>query len=131
MRSALYYPHTHVSNSGLVKTALLLWDRLEYIVPWKHFPTHYSNHDLAEAMELIGRPHCPAPDEQREAHARLEEMISGPLPPQFYLRRDHRRNRSWEEEEPYEMYPEKLLPESWEILRRARVAGHLRDTDAR
>jgi hypothetical protein len=77
MRSALYYPHTHISNAGLIKTALLLWDHLEYIVPWTHFRVEYADRYVAEAMELIGKPHCPAPDEKREAHARFEELVNG------------------------------------------------------
>ncbi|HTC03038.1 MAG TPA: hypothetical protein VK749_06525 [Xanthobacteraceae bacterium] len=125
MRSALYYPHTHIQNEGLIKNALLLWDRLEYIVPWNHFRPHYRDRHIAEAMELIGVPHCPAPDEQREAHVRLEEFVQRRLPGEFYLRRSQGRRRTFGHEEPYEMYPEKLLPASWEILRKARMAGKL------
>jgi hypothetical protein len=127
MRSALYYPHTHISDTGLIKTALLLWDQLEYIVPWKHFHTRYSDHHIAEAMELIGQPHCPAADEQRNTHLRLEDLVNGPLPPQFYVS-SSRGRRDWQgEEAPYEMYSQKLLPKSWEVLRKARMAGKLRD----
>jgi len=78
-------------------------------------------------MELIGVPHCPAPDEQREAHVRLEEFVRQRLPGEFYLKRSSARRRAFDHEEPYEMYPEKLLPKSWEILRKARMAGRLLD----
>jgi hypothetical protein len=125
MRSALYYPHTHIQNESLIKTALLLWDRLEYIVPWDHFRSRYKERWIAEAMELIGVPHCPDPDEQREAHMRLEEFVQRRLPGEFYLSRGPGRRRSFDQEEPYEMYPEKLLPESWETLHKARMAGKL------
>src|SRR5581483_6738085 len=127
MRSALYYPHTRIRNAGLIKTALLLWDRLEYIVPWDHFRPDYRERDIAEAMELIGTAHCPGPDEKREAHLRLEEFVKRRLPGQFYLNRGLRRLHSWGPEEPYEMYPEKLLPESWKILHTARLAGKVPD----
>jgi hypothetical protein len=43
MRSALYYPHTSVDDEGIAKTALLLWDRLEFIVPWRGFLPDYEN----------------------------------------------------------------------------------------
>ena len=33
MITALYYPYTSIRNRGLVKTALLLWDSIECIVP--------------------------------------------------------------------------------------------------
>jgi hypothetical protein len=128
MRSALYYPHTHVQSAGLVQTALLLWDRLEYIVPWNDFRVSYDDRDVAEAMELIGAPHVPAKDEQREAHRRLDEILERPLPPPFYLRRGRRIQRDERDErESYTMYATKLLDVSWDRLRRAHIAGRLID----
>jgi hypothetical protein len=76
MRSALYYPHTAVASESIVKTALLLWDRLEFIVPWKGFQPHYSNREIARAMELIGVPHCPNNEEKRETHNLIEDLLS-------------------------------------------------------
>jgi len=121
MRSALYYPHTSIRNEHLVKTALLLWDHLEYIVPWPHFHAHHGGHDIRRAMELIGLPHCPADDEKEETHTRLKELVRRKLPLQFYFNRDH---RDWHDA-PYEIYPEKLFPESWRLLRDARMSGKL------
>ncbi len=121
MRSALYYPHTTIRNEHLVKTALLLWDRLEYIVPWPHFRSHHGSHDIERAMELIGKPHCPGDDEKQETHMRLKEVVSRKLPPQFYF--DRPRGRHVEER--YEIYPEKLFPNSWELLHEARLSGRL------
>jgi hypothetical protein len=121
MRSALYYPHTTVTNEHLVKTALLLWDRLEYIVPWPHFRSHHGSRGIAKAMELIGKPRCPGDDEKQEAHARLKEVVSRKFPPQFYFGR----RRGLHFEEHYEMYPEKLSPDSWDLLGKARLSGKL------
>jgi len=121
MRSALYYPHTSIRNEHLVKTALLLWDRLEYIVPWPHFHAHHGSHGIQRAMELIGASHCPDEDEKRETHTRLKELISRRLPPQFYLYR----GREHRHEDHYEIYPEKLFPESWRLLQEARMSGKL------
>jgi hypothetical protein len=125
MRSALYYPHTHIASIGLIKTALLLWDRLEYIVPSPSFHTHYPDRHVAEAMELIGRPHCPTRNEKQKAHRRLTDLVSGQLPAQFYL--NGTRDRLDGDRQGYEIYPEKLIPESWEILQKAKMAGALRD----
>jgi hypothetical protein len=118
MRSALYYPHTSIRNEKLVKTALLLWDRLEYIVPWPHFRSHHADIRVARAMELIGVPHFPDDDEKQEAHTRLKELVSRRLPPQFYFNR--RRSKEY-----FEMYPEKLLPDSWQLLQKVRLSGKL------
>lgn len=120
MRSALYYPHTTVRNEHLIKTALLLWDRLEYIVPWPRFRPHYGNRDVERAMDLIGVPHTPDEDEKRETHARLEELVSRRLPPQFYFRQQ----RGYPHDH-YEVHPQKFLPESWVLLEKANLSGEL------
>jgi hypothetical protein len=119
MRSALYYPHTTIENEGLVKTALLLWDRLEFIVPWENFRPHHADRQMARALELIGVPRCPDDNEKKEAHTRIKELIDGRLPPQFFL--DHRRRS----DEPYEVYPQKLLPKTWSLLQKASLSGKL------
>jgi len=122
MRSALYYPHTSIRNENLVKTALLLWDRLEYIVPWPHFRPNLTDSRIARAMELIGVPHYPDSDEKQEAHTRLEELLNRRLPPQFYFSR-----RS--SEDYFEIYPEKLLPGSWRLLQKVRLSSKLQNSD--
>jgi hypothetical protein len=121
MRSTLYYPHTTVKNEDLINTALLLWDRLEYIVPDPFFQPHYKRRDLATAIELVGVQRIPNEHEKQEAHARLKEVVSRKLPPQFYFSRRPEQNAA----EHYEIYPEKLLDESWELLRQARISGRL------
>jgi hypothetical protein len=103
---------------------LLLWDKLEYIVPDRYFRPNYANSDIARAMELIGEAHPPADDEKEEAHKRIEELVEKPLPPKFLLRRRGLPS------DVYQMYPEKLLPKSWELLHKARLAGKLQpDSD--
>jgi hypothetical protein len=119
MRSALYYPHTTIENEGLVKTALLLWDRLEFIVPWQGFQPRYRDRQMARAMELVGAPRCPDDNEKREAHTRIEELISDRLPPKFFLDRRRRPDDS------YEVYPQKFLPDTWSLLQKARLSGRL------
>ena len=125
MRSALYYPHTTVRNEGLIKTALLLWDRLEYIVPWPHFHSEYRSRSIAEAMELVGARHCPDDDEKRETHSKLKQLLDRKLPPHFYL--DRRGGEQYDDsfEDRYEMYSEKLWPNSWRLLQRKRMSGKL------
>jgi hypothetical protein len=119
MRSALYYPHTEVSSKNLVKTALLLWDKLEYIVPWADYRAHYHDPLIARAMELVGQAHVPNKAEMTETHAHVVELIGRVLPPQFFLSEE----MQWLHR--YELYPEKLLPETWRLLLKSRLAGPL------
>jgi hypothetical protein len=119
MRSALYYPHTTVDNTNLVKSALLLWDHLESIVPWSDFKHKYEDSEVARAMELIGVSHIPADDEKQATHERLEELTKSKFPPEVYFR-----PRTGGPEF-YEIYPEKLLDQSWELLKRKQLRGEL------
>jgi hypothetical protein len=115
MRSALYYPFTSVEDEALIKTALLLWDRLEFIVPWQSFRPEYHNRNIQQAMELIGVPHCPTDDEKKNAHKHVEELVSRHLPPHFYINKEGYR--------PYEIYPEKLMGETWRLLEESQLSG--------
>lgn len=116
MRSGLYYPHANVGSESVVKSALLLWDSLEYIVPSPDFRPQFGERGIARAMELLGEPHCPSDDEKREAHSRLKDVVERKLPAQFYFdRSQHGRS--------YEIYSEKLLRESWRMLLREGFSG--------
>ena len=88
MRSALYYPHTTIESADLVKSALFLWDRLEFIVPWEEFRPSYDDPNLARAMELIGAPRYPSDAEKSEAHEHVADLVSRTLPPKFYVSSD-------------------------------------------
>ena len=41
MLKALYYPSTTIRNKDLIKTSLLLWDKIECIVPSKDWKKDY------------------------------------------------------------------------------------------
>jgi hypothetical protein len=123
MRAALYYPHTSIENVDLVKTALLLWDKLEFIVPWQEFRTSYDDPLIARAMEIIGKGHCPSPDEQMETHRHIEQLIDRPLPPNFYYGTEQHRHQ---QDDVYEIYPQKLRPDTWDLLRKSKLSGSMR-----
>jgi hypothetical protein len=55
MLTALYYPHTTISP-GLVKNALFLWDRIEYIAPYDGFRPDYQDPELSEALQSFSVP---------------------------------------------------------------------------
>lgn len=117
MRSAVYYPHTSLDNAILVKSALLLWDELEFIVPWKDFDHKYEG-EIADAMKLIGVERYPSDEEKNEAHELLEEIFTRPLPDIFHY--DSVRRGNFED---YEIYPQKLLDQTWQMLERLRATG--------
>jgi hypothetical protein len=128
VRSALYYPHTTIRNHDLIRTGLLLWDRLEFIVPSDHYRPHYPSKRIAEAMELIGVGHRPNDEEKRDAHQNLRQAVARKLPPQFYFDRRapfsamNKDMRLGEIGAIYEMYPEKLFHRTWQMLRRAQLS---------
>jgi len=70
-------------------------------------------------MELIGKPRIPSLSEKNAAHSHIEELVQRDLPPQFY------RNSRSTGEPRYEVYPQKLLPQTWELLRDSDWSGEL------
>lgn len=118
MRSALYYPHTSIDDQAIIKTALLLWDRLEFIVPWSGFQPQYRNREIAQAMELVGAPRSPNDTEKRQTHQHIEELISRSLPPDFYFSRELERSGGH-----YEVYSQKFMYETWDMLERSRLVS--------
>lgn len=121
MFSALYYPHTELSTRSvtgqrILKRALLMWDRLEFIVPDPGYKPHYSDPLVAEAIEVIGVNHYPNDEEKAEAHNRIEELVTRPNVPEIFL---------YTGSDPYQVYPQKFLPDTWELLMNAKFAGPL------
>ncbi len=116
MRSALYYPYTSIQSEGLIRTSLLLWDRLHLMVPWDGFFPSYDNPDHARALELIGVQHVPTHEEKKQAHEIVEDFATRPLPEAFsYASKGH--GDDWP------VYAEKLLPETWQMLNMTGRAG--------
>src|ERR1017187_6504467 len=116
MRSALYYPHTTIANESILKRALLLWDKIEYISPWQGYGPDYGDPLFAEAAEIVAMPHVPSPEEQTQAHHQIEDLATSSLPDAFYF-------HSREAKRDYEIYPQKFLPETWRLLRQVQMAG--------
>jgi len=84
MRSALYYPHTHIQSEALLRTALLLWDNVAIVAPYPGFVPEYEERHFQEAFEIIGRCHYPTEQEKRNAHELIEDFATRPLPKAFY-----------------------------------------------
>ena len=116
MRSALYYPHSSIGSENILKTALLLWDNIEYIAPWQGFRPEYATRAQAEAAEIIARERVPSVEEKKKAHEEIEEFATRTLPEAFMF-------QGVEQNGDYEIYPQKLLPETWHLLREMHIAG--------
>jgi len=67
-------------------------------------------------MEIIGVPHPPSASEKQEAHELIEDLATSALPQVFYY-------RPQDEDGGYEIYPQKFLESTWEMLIGLRLAG--------
>ena len=115
MQSALYYPFTGPERESFLKTALFLWDSVDFIVPFRGFRPHGKTKEEVEALEIVGRSYVPTKKDKRNAHDELTNLCSGPLPDKL----------AFELERPdlaYDFYPQKLLHGTWEMLSQSRLA---------
>lgn len=112
MRSALYYPHTRIQDQSLLRTALLLWDSVEVLLPWEQFEPDYRTRAEAEAMELIGKKCIPTEPQKREAEQKILGFVESGLPEAFFYVPG---KKAWN------IYPQKLLPRTWEALIKAGI----------
>jgi hypothetical protein len=118
MLTALYYPHTDVRNTLVLKNALLLWDKLETIVPesnWQpyRFADKYSN----EAVDLIVSPRKPNDREKTEAHEVLQRKYEAGEIAKLIASTPQDLHRN-----PYLIYPDKFMRETWRMLTRTGMA---------
>lgn len=121
MQSALYYPFTGPEHESFLKSALFLWDTVDFIVPYDGFRPYGISRDAEEALEIIGRSYVPTEKDKKNAHAELKDICNGSLPSKlnFELERPDRA---------YDFYPEKLLHETWEMLAESKLAKVVSDS---
>lgn len=117
MRLALYYPHTEIQSVDLLRSALLLWDEIAVVAPWDGYRPTYQHPDFQRAFELIGRCLVPSETVRKKTHEFVEDFATRQLPPAF------RYAAVEDPSEAYEVYPQKLLPETWGLLQDAGLAG--------
>jgi hypothetical protein len=118
MERALYFPHTTPRDKTVLKEALLLWDELEFIIPWDGFIDHHADRETRAALEIIGRPIAPSIPTKRRTHRRIKELIRDRLPSKYLFRPGERAAP---------IYADKLAPETWEMLLRGEmIAGEFR-----
>jgi len=122
IRSAVYYPYTELRSSSLLRTCLLLWDDVKFIVPLDPDKEKYKfNYDekplFQRAIEAIGIPHYPTPDEKRAAHEIIYDFATRQLPEAFAYKDD------LPVFEDSQVFPDKFLDDTWQILSEAKLVG--------
>ena len=95
---------------NLLKTALLLWDKIEYIVPDEYIRARSNDKNVQEALEVISFPHQPTSEEKRLAHNQIVDLVKSGLPKWFMFFPEN-------EKLIYDIYPPKFLQETWEVIR--------------
>jgi len=115
MQSALYYPFTGPERESFLKTALFLWDTVDFIVPYHGFNPHGKSKEEDEALEIIGRAYVPTENDKRNAHDELDKLCRGPISKRFKFKLK-------KPEALFDFYPQKLLHKTWEMLSRSRLA---------
>ena len=116
VNSSLYYPFTQPSR-GYLKTALFLWDTMDVIVPYKGFSLQGRTNEETEAIQIVGRTYVPTDQNKRDAHEELESLCKSTHFARLKLGND--------ENPDYEFYPQKLMPETWDMLRQSKFANTL------
>ena len=118
MLSALYFPHTEIADVALMKTSLLLWDEVIVIAPFPGYEPRYDRNDpIGRAFGTIGRCHPPTEDERTKAHDLIIDFATS--------QRDERFQYASlkNPEDVYELYPQKLLMQTWSDLKTLGFVG--------
>ena len=105
-----------IEDENILKSGLLLWDKIEFIAPDEGMLAWHSNPEAAEACELITTPHVPSEEDKQLANDAILELVTSELPSDFLFEETDPENR-------FSIYPQKFLPETWDALRQTKLAG--------
>ena len=110
--SGMQYTQTRSDDVSVLKTAHLLWDELQFIVPYHEFKLRSESNDplVDEAHELIGKPHVPTESEKKQVHEQVVELLTAQDSQLFLMQTV---NASGEQDE---IYPQKIAGEAWKEL---------------
>ena len=113
VRSAIYYPEIEISSEETMRNALLLWDEVKVIVPYPEYEPRYDASDtMRAAWELIGDTFHPDQHQKEQADRNIRASLQNDPIIELY-REDVVASA---ESAPFEIWPQKLLPETWEFL---------------
>ncbi|WP_223645513.1 hypothetical protein [Corallococcus sp. EGB] len=127
MLSALYYPYMSIGSRDVLKNALLLWDKVEVIVPslyvsLRRFERTWPSESkeeiklLREAEDLVVSPRIPTGEEQVKAHKALEEMANTGELAALAQKKLPEENGVL-----FSVDSDKFLHETWDMLRRRKI----------
>jgi hypothetical protein len=119
MRTALYFPHTEVRSKNTVHSSLLLWDNLEFIVPFRNYRPNYDDREMAEAMDIIGLKRVPSEQEKTILHSLVDDLLKSGVPETFRYS-----PKSGKCEQKYEVWSQKLAQETWNLLVEHDLTSH-------
>jgi hypothetical protein len=82
---ALYYPHVSISDPDFLFEALLYWDSLATVVPYRGFRPHWDrDEDLAREMAALEEAHLtglsPSARQKEAVHERVAALLQYPAP---------------------------------------------------
>ncbi len=115
MSSLLYFPHTVCKDKTLLKSALFLFDRFEYIVPYKDYLKDHPPDDIEiqETLEIIGHPIVPTSAEKEAACKEIKQVCEGKMSKSINFRLSADLDYKTKN---YLIFPEKFNLETWKIL---------------
>lgn len=124
MQNALYFPNIHVQTDRIMKSALLLWDQVENITPWRHYQISYGEFgynaedkkNLEHAHRLVVREHVPSDKEKLDTHDRVLDIATTPNLPDWFLKKEAG-------DRGFVIYFEKLFYKTWEDLAELGIAA--------
>jgi len=109
MYAALYYPSAGITDENIIKTGLMLWDKLEYISPYPQYKPKEQTLEIESALEIISKPYLPSDDKKELVHQEVEKLVNTEPPEWFVFIPENPELR-------YGIYPQKILPKTWELL---------------
>jgi len=112
METAIYYPSIGCNNKELVKEALFLWDKLEFIVPDRGMSLTSGSDDkeLNEAIELVGHRLVPSEEAKEIAHNEILDVVS--LPDKSKLKFELSDSKGM-----HGIFPQKFMNKTWGELK--------------
>ena len=118
--SGPYYPHTSLDSESTLKMALLLWDKLEVIVPDEslRLKSSINNPGINDILDRFCVKRVPSSEEQRQVHEQVEELLLNAKTYEYLNSPDQTLLGMR-----YEIYPQKLLDETWELLKEYKLVS--------
>jgi hypothetical protein len=120
--SALYYPHTTIADEGLLRVALLMWDRVSFIVPWKGFIAgRESRSTVRAAIEVVGEEVVVEQSAKDAVYKELQALVAKPIPKWLTLRAAPLAELEILKHE-FDLYPEKIDGRIADLLKEHKLA---------